>query len=200
MKIIGISGSPIKNGNNEKAIDYALAKAKERGFDTEKITLAEENVKACIACNMCKKEKGGCSIKDSMEDIRPKLIGADAIVVSSPVFFGGVSSQIKALFDRTLVLRRDDFKLKGKIGAAIATGKSRNGGQEFAIQNIHNWMHIHGMIVVGDGNHFGGGIVVPFEQDGIGKKTVDDTIENVCDLLNKLKPSVNAKSKDVSVS
>lgn len=187
MKILGISGSPVKNGNNEKAIDYALAKAKEKGFETEKITLAKQDIKACIACDKCKEQKGKCSIKDAMEEIRPKLAEADAIIVSSPVYFGSISSQLKALFDRTLTLRRDNFKLKDKIGAAIAIGRSRNGGQEFTIQAIHSWMHIHGMIVVGDNNHFGGIIVTPFEQDSIGKKTVDDTVKKVCELLNKIK-------------
>lgn len=187
MKILGISGSPVKNGNNEKAVDYALNKAKEKGFDIEKITLTKQDIKSCIACDTCKKQKGTCSIKDSMGEIRPKLIEADAIIVSSPVYFGSLSSQLKALFDRTLVLRRDDFKLKNKVGAAIAIGRSRNGGQEFTIQVIHNWMHIHGMIVVGDNNHFGGIIVAPFEDDDVGKKTVDDTVGKVCNLLNKIK-------------
>ena len=48
-------------------------------------------------------------------------------------------------------------------------------------------MHIHGMIVVGDNNHFGGAVAAPFEEDDIGKKTVDDTIDKVCELLDKLK-------------
>ena len=122
-----------------------------------------------------------------MEEIRPKLAQADAIIVSSPVYFGTISSQIKALFDRTLPLRRNNFQLKDKIGAAIAIGRSRNGGQEYTIQAIHAWMHIHGMIVVGDNNHFGGAIMAPFKEDEIGKQTVDDTIDKVCDLLNKIK-------------
>ncbi len=121
-----------------------------------------------------------------MEEIRPKLAEADAIIVSSPVYFGSLSAQLKALFDRTLSSRRDDFKLKDKIGAAIAIGRSRNGGQEFTIQTIHSWMHIHGMIVVGDNNHFGGTVVHPFKEDEVGKKTVDDTLEKVFGLLGKI--------------
>jgi multimeric flavodoxin WrbA len=187
MKILGISGSPVKNGNNEDAIDYALNKAKKNGFKTEKITLAKKDLKGCIACNQCKKQKGTCSIKDVMEKIRPKMIEADAIIISSPVYFGSLSSQTKSLFDRTLPLRRNNFQLKNKIGAAIAIGRSRNGGQEFTIQTIHNWMHIHGMIVVGDNNHFGGAIAATFKEDSIGKKTVDDTVDKVCNILNKLK-------------
>jgi multimeric flavodoxin WrbA len=187
MKILGISGSPVKGGSNEKAVDYALAKAKENGFQTQKIALNKEAIGGCIACDTCKKSSGTCSIKDSMETIRPKLAEADAIIISTPVYFGTLSSQLKALFDRTLPLRRDGFKLKDKIGAAIAIGRSRNGGQEYAIQSIHSFMHIHGMIVVGDNNHFGATIVAPFEEDKIGLKTLNDTIEKVFHLLKKIK-------------
>lgn len=187
MKILGISGSPVKNGNNEKAINYALAKAESQGFETEKVTLAKKYLKGCIACDQCKEKKGTCSIKDIMEDIRPKLAEADAIIISSPVYFGTLSGQLKCLFDRTLPLRRDNFKLKDKLGAAIAIGRSRNGGQEYTIQAIHSWMHIHGMIVVGDNNHFGGTVMAPFDQDAVGKKTVDDAVDKVCGLLKKMK-------------
>lgn len=187
MKVLGISGSPVKGGNNEEAIDYALKRANKKGFETEKITLAKQELKGCIACDQCKKQKGTCSIKDIMEKIRPKLTQADAIIISSPVYFGSLSSQTKALFDRTLPLRRDNFKLKDKIGAAIAIGRSRNGGQEYTIQAIHSWMHIHGMIVVGDNNHFGGAVAVPFEKDDVGKKTIDDTVDKVCWLLDRIK-------------
>ncbi|MEA2037573.1 MAG: flavodoxin family protein [Nanoarchaeota archaeon] len=187
MKILAISGSPIPDGNNEKIVDYVLKKAKEKGYETEKILFSNINVKPCIACDQCKREKGTCSIKDSMEDIRPKMAEADAIIASSPVYFGSLSAQLKALFDRTLSLRRDDFKLKDKVGAAIAIGRSRNGGQEFTIQATHAWMHIQGMIVVGDNNHFGGAIVHPFEKDEVGKKSIDGTLDKVFTLLEKLK-------------
>jgi hypothetical protein len=48
-------------------------------------------------------------------------------------------------------------------------------------------MHIHGMIVVGDNNHFGGIVVAPFEEDDVGKKTIEDMVEKVCGVLNRIK-------------
>ena len=85
-----------------------------------------------------------------MNRIYEILESADGLIVSSPVYFGTLSGQLKMLFDRTLLLRRNGFLLKDKIGAALAVGASRNGGQEYTIWSIHAWMHIHGMIVVGD--------------------------------------------------
>ena len=184
MKILGIAASPVKAGNNDQIIDYALKRPKDKGFAAEKISLASNEVKGCIACDLCKDKKGECSIKDAMAKINKKLIEADAIIVSSPVYFGTISSQLKALFDRTLTLRRDSFKLKNKLGAAIAVGRSRNGGQEYAIYAIHCCRQIHGMIVVGDNNHFGGIVVSPFDKDEVGKRTVDDTVDKVCEVLS----------------
>jgi multimeric flavodoxin WrbA len=66
-------------------------------------------------------------------------------------------------------------------------GGSRNGGQEKTIQTIHDWMHIHGMIVVGDGGHFGGILQKPALDDVEGMQTVVDTINKVCDVLERMK-------------
>lgn len=186
MKIVGISGSPKNNGNNEKIIDYVLDIAKQRGFLTARIVLSEHKVSPCIDCGVCKQKKE-CSIKDGTDKILTLLEDADGIIVSSPVYFGSVSAQLKALFDRTLVLRRWGSLLKNKIGAAIAVGNSRNGGQEKTISTIHDWMNIHGMIIVGDGSHFGGIVKSQFEEDEVGLRTVKETIYKLCDVLEMIK-------------
>lgn len=184
--ILGISASPRKNGDNEKAIEFALGVAEKRGVNTKKFSLAENTVIPCIACDVCR-DDDSCPQDDDMQKLIPLIDEANAIIISSPVYFGGMSAQLKAVFDRTLQLRRNGFRLKDKIGAAIAIGRSRNGGQELTLQQIHTSMHINGMIIVGDNNHFGGTVVVPFEEDEFGKKTVTDTTNKVCDLLEKIK-------------
>ncbi|GFO96994.1 NADph-dependent FMN reductase [groundwater metagenome] len=185
MKITGISGSPNFGGNNEKIIDMALGIAKERGYKTDEILLSKLKVSPCDDCGACKKGKV-CPIDDDMAGVYEKLEASDAIIASSPVFFGSVTAQIKALFDRTILLRRNGFLLKGKVGGAIAVGGSRNGGQELTINAIHSWMHIHGMIVVGDMSHFGGIALKPVESDEVGLKTVKDTVNLMCETLARL--------------
>ncbi len=185
MKIIGISGSP-KDRNNSAAIDMALETAHKRGFETEKISLAHKRIGFCVDCNSCAGKDHQCIIKDDMQNFYPILEQADALIVASPVYFGTISGQLKALIDRTRPTRRKDFALKDKVGAAIAIGASRNGGQETTIAAIHQWMHIQGMIVVADNAHFGGTAVSPFEDDKEGQKTVKDTANKVCDLLEKI--------------
>ncbi|NJD77856.1 MAG: flavodoxin family protein [Candidatus Methanoperedens sp.] len=186
MKITCISGSPVAGGNNEKIVDIISGILKEKGFETGKILLSNKNVQPCTDCGTCKKEKD-CPIEDDMAEVNRLLETSDGLIVSSPVFFGSVSAQLKALFDRTILQRRNGFLLKGKVGGAVAIGGSRNGGQEFTIQAIHSWMHIHGMIVVGDRSHFGGIAVRPVESDDVGSKTISDTVNMVCETLERFK-------------
>jgi NAD(P)H dehydrogenase (quinone) len=71
----------------------------------------------------------------------------DGIVLGSPVYFGGVASEIKELIDDTTFVRG---RLCGKIGAAFTTASDSTGGKETTILSIIQAMLIHGMIVVGD--------------------------------------------------
>ncbi|AEF96331.1 flavodoxin family protein [Methanotorris igneus] len=157
MKILGISGSPRKEGNTTFLVKEALKAAEEEGVETEFISLAEKEINPCIACNVCK-ETGECAILDDVDEILQKMKEADGIIIGSPVYFGGVSAQLKMLMDRSRPLRRG-FQMSNKVGGAIAVGASRNGGQETTIQQIHNFYFIHSMIVVGDKEptaHYGG--------------------------------------------
>jgi multimeric flavodoxin WrbA len=186
MKITCISGSPTAGGNNEKLLDIVMGIIQQRGYKTDTILLSKLNVAPCTDCGNCRKEKE-CTIDDDMASLFYMFEKSDAFIITSPVFFGCMTAQLKALLDRTILLRRNGFLLKGKLGAALAVGGSRNGGQEFTIQAIHSWMHIHGMIVVGDGAHFGGITTKPVESDDVGLKTIRDTVNMLCDTLSRFK-------------
>jgi len=185
MIVVGISGSPKKAGNTEFLLGEALAVAKERGFQTERLLCAEMSVDFCNDCGDCSKGKP-CPKKDDMPGVLEALEKAEGIIVASPVYFGNVTGQLKAVFDRTIPLRRQGFKLKDKIGCAITVGGARNGGQEKALESVHAWMHIQGMIVVGDDAHFGGIAVRPAAEDRIGRKTVVSSANKLCDLLERM--------------
>ncbi len=184
--IVGISGSPKSLGNNVNILERALLHLSELDYDTELIKISDYNIGPCIACNYCKKEKK-CIQKDDGNKMTAILEKADAILVSSPVYFGSMSGQLKCLLDRTLPLRRNGFLLKGKIGAAIGVGGSRSGGQELTIKDIHAWMLIHGMVLVGDNNHFGGTVQVPYGNDDFGEETIEGTIQALDEILKRLK-------------
>jgi len=184
MIVVGICGSPRKAGNSEFILNEALAVANERGFETEKLLLSEMQIDFCNDCGDCSKGRE-CPKDDDMKKILAALEKADGIIVASPVYFGSITAQLKALFDRTIPLRRRGSLLKNKAGCALSVGGSRNGGQEKTLETVHAWMHIHGMIVVGDDAHFGGIAVRPAAEDRIGRKTVVASANKLCDLLER---------------
>ncbi|MBM3309433.1 MAG: flavodoxin family protein [Candidatus Altiarchaeales archaeon] len=189
MKVLGIGGSH-RRGNTEDLVKKALETCRQNRLETEYISLAGLRIEYCTDCGACRKAFT-CSQKDDVMAVLQKMSDADAIIVGSPTYFGCVSGRLKALFDRTLPLRRQGNMLKDKVGAAIAVGGSRNGGQEHVVQQIHAWMLIQEMTVVGDKKtaHFGGIAVGrnPGDalQDIVGVETVVNTALKVVEALEK---------------
>lgn len=183
--VVGISGSPRKGGNTEFLLNEALGVALERGFEVERLLCSELNLGFCQDCGSCAKGRP-CPNEDDMRTILGALERADGIIVASPVYFGSVTGQLKTIFDRTIPLRRQGMKLKDKVGCGITVGGARNGGQEKAMEAIHAWMHIQGIIVAGDNSHFGGIAVRPASEDRIGRNTVLSSANKLCDLLERM--------------
>lgn len=109
--ILILSGSPRKGGNSDTLCDQFMRGAEEAGHKVEKIWVQGKKVSPCIACYYCKEHAGICAIKDDMGDILQKMLSADVIVLSSPVYFYSISAQLKAVIDRT-VTRWLEFKNK----------------------------------------------------------------------------------------
>nr|MBF0223428.1 flavodoxin family protein [Desulfobulbaceae bacterium] len=163
MKIIGVSASARKNKATHFLLEHCLneiqvtAAASGKSLEVELIDLAPLKINGCIACDTCKKGVK-CSQQDDYQALIPKLSDPDVVgwIVATPVYMGSMSSQAKAFIDRTVLFRRNGFMFKNKLGGVITVGGSRNGGQELTIQAVHAAMMIHDMIIVGDGDHFGG--------------------------------------------
>lgn len=110
--IIVLSGSPRKGGNTDLLVD-AFVKGAEKNNDVEVVSVADYKVNPCIGCNSCfDKEGHDCFQQDDMQAVYDKLKCADVIVVASPVYFYGVSAQLKAIIDRLHTPMRNDFKVK----------------------------------------------------------------------------------------
>jgi multimeric flavodoxin WrbA len=163
MKIIGISASARKNKSTHFLLEQCLNEARRtaetlgKNLDIELINLAPLKFNGCIACGECTKGVL-CSQEDDFQPLISKLADPEVvgIIMATPVYMGCMSAQAKAFIDRTVLFRRNGFMFKNKLGGAIAVGGSRNGGQELTIQAVHAGMMIHDMIIVGDGDHFGG--------------------------------------------
>ena len=149
VKILGISGSPRKGKNTDFLVKKALdAAGKIEGVETEFVSLADYKIAPCDGCNHCLKE-ARCPIEDDMQFLVQKLLEADGIIIGSPVYHLTVSGLLKNFMDRSRYLKMVEFKLRDKVGGAIAVAGLRHGGQEFTISTIHNYFLGMGMIVVG---------------------------------------------------
>ncbi len=99
MKILGILGSPRVGGNSDILLDQALAGAKDAGAEAEKIILCQKKISGCLNCDKCN-ETGVCAIQDDMPEIHKKILEAEAIIHSCPVYFWAMTAQMKAYLDR----------------------------------------------------------------------------------------------------
>jgi multimeric flavodoxin WrbA len=99
MKILGVMGSPRLGGNSDILLDRALDGAKSAGAETEKIVLFKRKIAGCLNCEKCN-DTGICVVKDDMPEIHKKILDADAIIHSCPVYFWAMTAQMKAYLDR----------------------------------------------------------------------------------------------------
>ncbi|GAG03891.1 unnamed protein product, partial [marine sediment metagenome] len=161
------------------------------------IELADLDVRGCLGCGYCKKQLK-CKQEDDFNSLIPVLSDEEVtgIIIATPVYLGTMTSQCKAFLDRTVVLARNGSLLHNKVGAVLAVGGVRNGGQELTIQAVQAAMFCHDMICVGGGTkaaHFGAALVsneqTGIKCDEIGIETARDIGRRVADLAISLNHS-----------
>ncbi|MBU3156601.1 flavodoxin family protein [Clostridium estertheticum] len=119
MKITVITGSPHKKGTSALLADKFIEGANEAGHEIFRFDAAFEEVKPCLACEYCASHDGQCVRKDVMNTWYEKLIEADMIVFVTPLYYYGMSAQIKAVIDR---FHANNAKLAGnKKSMLLAT-------------------------------------------------------------------------------
>jgi len=103
MDVLAFMGSPRKKGNSEVLTQELLEGVRQAGGSPEIIRLCDLKISPCISCGGCDKT-GRCVVEDDMIPLYEKIISIDKIIVSSPIFFYGVTAQTKAFIDRTQAL------------------------------------------------------------------------------------------------
>ena len=130
MRVLGIMGSPRIKGNTDLLLDETLKGAQSQGGEVEKIVVDRLKITPCKEYYGCLKD-GNCVIRDDMDDIYPKLVAADVVIIASPMFFYGITAQLKALIDRCQALWARKYVLKQKVsespkrGAFIGVGATK---------------------------------------------------------------------------
>lgn len=193
LLVVGLNGSPRKNGSTKFLLDTVLNKVKELGAETVVYDVQELlNSTKHSFCVVCSSPCSGICYKDSkLEEAFEVMKKADAIVFGSPSYFGTVSGQLKAFFDKTRKLRGEKA-LYNKVGAGVTVGGSKYGGQETTIRALHDIMLVHGMTIVGDGyfeddcGHHGVCAHNPAENDEFAVKRAEILAKRIFDICNKL--------------
>lgn len=188
MKVLAISGSPRPKGNTYHLLQEAIKVLNQQGIDTEYLSLHKKNVKPCVACMKCAKDKNRCSQEDDdFQAIFTAMCEADGIIVGSPVYFGSATPNLMALLDRAgFVARMGDNQFHRKVGTPIVV--ARRAGVNFTYAQLQLWFVISGMVVPGStywpiAYGLNPGDVA---QDTEGLKTIADLAENMAWLMKKL--------------
>lgn len=187
MKILGISASPRKGGNTDIVINEVLNSAKDEGAEVEFLTLAGKEINSCVACDNCKKT-GKCVYDDDVLPILEKISEADGVVIGSPVYFGNVPSQLKALIDRERVIGKKWGSFDGKVGASVAV--AWKWGHVNTLETIDTFYTVNKMIITGNGGVPGIGMMV-FAKDKGEVKENEEALKSAQALGKRIVETVN---------
>ena len=123
IKVLAVAGSPRRQGNSETLLDWVLAAmGREQDVVMEKFALTEVKVNPCRGCNACE-VLNRCVQRDDMDWIHDRLLEADVILISAPIFCMGINAQTKALIDRAQVFRSRKYVLKLPVVPPDRRGK-----------------------------------------------------------------------------
>ena len=153
MLIAAINGSPNHDGNTALLLREALSVAGELGAETLLVNVAEVladlDQPFCESCSTpC---NAACAEGNKLGEAFEILRRVDGLIIGSPVYFGTLTGQLAAFWDKTRTLRRDKALLN-VVGGAVTVAQARFGGQETTLKAIHDLMLVQGMIIVGDGH------------------------------------------------
>lgn len=158
-KLLVLTTSPRKDSNSEILADEFIRGAQSVGHSVEKINVAAKEIQYCKGCLACQ-DTGRCAIRDDMTQILDKLKSADVILFATPVYFYGMSGQMKTLLDRSNPLFPNQYAFRDIY--LIAT--SADGGKESVdgtVTGLQGWIDclenaklagvLHGGSVTGTG-------------------------------------------------
>lgn len=189
MKVIGINGSPRKDGNTAILIQTVFDELTKQDIETELIQLSGKNIEDCKACRTCHKNKNKqCVItSDFFNECFAKMVASDGIILGSPVYSAGVTSQMKALIDRaSMVLAVNRGLFKYKVGASVVA--ARRGGAISAFDTLNHFLHSKEMFLVGSSywNMVYGNAIGEVEQDQEGIDNMKNLGQNMAWILKKI--------------
>ena len=134
MKIVVINSSP---HSEEQSTSRYLAQrfvegAKSAGHEIFIFDAANEETNPCKGCDMCGMD-GDCIFNDAIATkLMPEMLKADLLVLVTPLYYFGMSAQLKTIVDR---FYSRTTRLSGKKSMMIATAWNSAGWTMEALKN-----------------------------------------------------------------
>jgi multimeric flavodoxin WrbA len=150
MKVVGFNGSPRKDGNTALLIQKVFHELENEGIETEFVQLSYKSIHGCASCYQCLEKKNGrCAVHDdAANEYIEKIIGAQGVVLGSPVYFMDVTPAMKALIDRAgFVSRSNGGMCRNKVGCLVAA--ARRTGAVHTLDTMSHFFMSMDMIIVG---------------------------------------------------
>jgi multimeric flavodoxin WrbA len=150
MKVIAFNGSARKDGNTAILINSVLKELQKEGIEIEHLQLAGQKIQGCMACYKCFENKNRqCVFNDDiLNTCVEKMDQAQGIILGSPTYFTDVSTEMKALIDRSgFVSKANGDMLQRKLGAAVVA--MRRAGCIHAFDTLNHFFLIAQMIIPG---------------------------------------------------
>lgn len=190
MKLIAVNGSPRKEGNCHQLIKVIASVLEKEEILCEEVQLGQ--IQSCIACYKCfEKQSGQCVVtEDSFNAIQEKLVESDGLLLVSPVFSGSVSGSMKSFMERSSLVSMASGGLFDRKPAA-ALSVARRAGTLSALEPMHNYLNICGMITMGSTywNVGFGGDKGEVLKDAEGMETLHNLSKNLAWLMKTVQAS-----------
>lgn len=136
--VLILSTSPRPDGNSEILAEEAARGARDAGNRVEKITLRDKTLGFCRGCLVCQTTMH-CVLSDDADEIVQKMLQADAVIFATPVYFYGMSGQMKTLLDRTNPLFPADYAFREIYLIATAADTDESAADR-TVSGLQGWI------------------------------------------------------------
>lgn len=183
MKVLMINGSPHAEGNTYIALHEMEKIFVGEGIDTEIIHVGNKDIRGCIACYSCAKNKK-CVFDDIVNETAPKFAECDGLVVASPVYYASANATLIAFLDRLFYSAGCDKTMK--VGASVVA--ARRGGLSATFDELNKYFTMSGMPVASSQywNSIHGRMPGEAKEDGEGLQTMRALARNMAFLMKSI--------------
>ena len=161
--ILVITTSLRARSNSDILAERLIAGAREAGHHVEAISLKGKNIRFCVGCLACQKTQK-CVLNDDAVAIAEQVMNADALVFVTPIYYYGMSGQMKTLLDRLNPLYTTDYRFR-KVYMLSTAAEDETFVPERAVNGLQGWIDCFEKAELA-GSLFCGGINDPGEASG----------------------------------